>query len=303
MAGLFDVQDPQQIRNDYMRSQMVSPAQMGSQSLLQQLSSQMSNAGTVIGSVAGGMMGGQVPGEAKATYLNEAIQAGASGKTPAEKMKLIASALEGKPGMGAEYMKAITEARRLEAEDFTMEDAKFKRDNRTREMKETKMVPDGFGGETPKQFYWTENYNQKTGKWEAVSMPSTTPPKGEDKPKVLTPQEQAAAQIAKNKAAKEGKGKTTAAPAPQSVDEFVAASTSNNNTVATKKQDQLDITKKEEAVKAADISSLDKLTPSVISGLTRKQAIDVFKRYKKNLTKEQTDAILEKAGARRFQFR
>jgi hypothetical protein len=28
MAGLFDFQDPQQIRNDYMRSQMVSPAQM-----------------------------------------------------------------------------------------------------------------------------------------------------------------------------------------------------------------------------------------------------------------------------------
>lgn len=63
MAGLFDFQDPQQIRNDYMRSQMVSPAQMSQQSLLQQLTSQMSNAGTVIGSAGAGMMGLQLPEE------------------------------------------------------------------------------------------------------------------------------------------------------------------------------------------------------------------------------------------------
>ena len=74
MAGLFDFQDPQQIRNDYMRSQMVSPAQMSQQSLLQQLTSQMSNAGTVIGNAGAGMMGLQLPEEQRQQKVQGIMQ-------------------------------------------------------------------------------------------------------------------------------------------------------------------------------------------------------------------------------------
>jgi cytochrome c553 len=75
---------------------------------------------------AGRLLGGKVAGEVEASYLEQAIQAGQAGKTPTEKMKLVAAALEDKPGMGAQYMKALSEARRLEAEDFTMTQAKEK---------------------------------------------------------------------------------------------------------------------------------------------------------------------------------
>jgi hypothetical protein len=161
ILGLFGGKSPQQLQQDYLSNLSVSPGQMGSQGLLQQLISTGANAGTMMGYGAGRLLGGKVAGEVEASYLNEAIQAGQAGKTPAEKMKLVAAALEDKPGMGRQYMLALQEARKLEAEDFTMEDAKFKRDNRTRDMKETRMVPDGLGGTTPKQFYWTETYNPR----------------------------------------------------------------------------------------------------------------------------------------------
>jgi hypothetical protein len=176
ILGLFGSQNPQQLRNAALDSMLVSPAQMGSQGLLQQVVSMGQNAGTVAGMGAGRLMGGKVAGEVEASYIEQAIQAGQAGKTPTEKMELVASFLEDKPGMGAQYMKALSEARRLKAEDFTMEDAKFKRDNRTRDMKETRMVPDGLGGTTPKQFYWTETYNPETKKFEQATAPSTQPP-------------------------------------------------------------------------------------------------------------------------------
>jgi hypothetical protein len=126
ILGLFGGQNPQQLRNAALDSMLVSPAQMSSQGLLQQVVSMGRNAGTVAGMGAGRLMGGKVAGEVEASYLEQAIQAGQAGKTPTEKMKLVAAALEDKPGMGAQYMKALSEARRLEAEDFTMAQAKEK---------------------------------------------------------------------------------------------------------------------------------------------------------------------------------
>jgi hypothetical protein len=126
ILGLFGGQNPQQLRNAALDSMLVSPAQMSSQGLLQQVVSMGRNAGTVAGMGAGRLMGGKVAGEVEAAYLEQAIQAGQAGKTPTEKMKLVAAALEDKPGMGAQYMKALSEARRLEAEDFTMAQAKEK---------------------------------------------------------------------------------------------------------------------------------------------------------------------------------
>jgi hypothetical protein len=131
ILGLFGGQNPQQLRNAALDSMLVSPAQMSSQGLLQQVVSMGRNAGTVAGMGAGRLMGGKVAGEVEASYLEQAIQAGQAGKTPTEKMKLVASFLEDKPGMGAQYMKALSEARRLEAEDFTMTQAKEKARTRT----------------------------------------------------------------------------------------------------------------------------------------------------------------------------
>ena len=126
ILGLFGGQNPQQLRNAALDSMLISPSEMGSQGLLQQVVSMGQNAGTVAGMGAGRLMGGKVAGEVEASYLEQAIQAGQAGKTPTEKMKLVASFLEDKPGMGAQYMKALSEARRLEAEDFTMTQAKEK---------------------------------------------------------------------------------------------------------------------------------------------------------------------------------
>jgi hypothetical protein len=138
ILGLFGGQNPQQLRNAALDSMLISPSQMGSQGLLQQVVSMGQNAGTIAGMGAGRLLGGKVAGEVEASYLEQAIQAGQAGKTPTEKMKLVASFLEDKPGMGAQYMKALSEARRLEAEDFTMAQAKEKAyHNRTRDMKET----------------------------------------------------------------------------------------------------------------------------------------------------------------------
>ena len=126
ILGLFGGQNPQQLRNAALDSMLISPSQMGSQGLLQQVVSMGQNAGTIAGMGAGRLMGGKVAGEVEASYLEQAIQAGQAGKTPTEKMELVASFLEDKPGMGAQYMKALSEARRLKAEDFTMAQAKEK---------------------------------------------------------------------------------------------------------------------------------------------------------------------------------
>jgi len=154
---------------------LISPAQMGSQGLLQQVVSMGQNAGTMIGMGAGSLLGGKVAGEVEAAYLDEAIKAGNAVKgTPAQKMKAVADALAEKPGMGKQYLMALNEARKLEAEDLTLEDARFKAANRTRDRKETRMVKNEEGVYEPKQFYWTEDLID--GVWVKATMPSDTPP-------------------------------------------------------------------------------------------------------------------------------
>ena len=297
ILGMFG-KNPQQLRNEYMDSQRVSPSQMGSQGLLQQVVSMGGNAGANIGGALGGLLGGQAPGEREAMAMQQAMQASSDpSMTQAQRMRRMAEILSQQPGMGAQAMQAMTEARRLEAEDFTMEDAQFKRDNRTRDMKETRMVPDGMGGMTPKQFYWTETYNQDTKKFEQATAPSTTPPEG-DKP--LTEKEKAQAELDRLEAAK--KGKTgDGGGAPQSVADLVNTSTSNNNMAALEKQAQAERANATYEAEAKNVTNLPQLTPAVIAGLTREQAVDVFKKYSKNLTEEQKNAILEKAGVNRYQ--
>ena len=122
MQGLFDYQSPQKLRNAYLDSMMISPTQMGSQGLLQQVVSMGQNAGSMIGAGVGGLLGGKVAGETESQYLDEAIKAGGAVKgTPTEKMKAVADYLADKPGMGAQYLKAVKEVRKMETEDLTMQ--------------------------------------------------------------------------------------------------------------------------------------------------------------------------------------
>ena len=121
--GLFgDMQSPQQLQQNYLYGLMVSPAQMGQQGLLQQLISTGANAGAMMGYGGGRLLGGKVAGETEAQYLDEAVKAGSAVKgTPTEKMKAVADYLADKPGMGAQYLKAVKEVRRMETEDLTMQ--------------------------------------------------------------------------------------------------------------------------------------------------------------------------------------
>ena len=180
ILGLFDTQSPQQLRNKALDSMMISPTQMGSQGLLQQVVSMGQNAGTMIGMGAGRLLGGKVAGEVEAAYVDEAIKAGNAVKgTPAEKMKAVADALADKPGMGKQYLMALNEARKLEAEDMTMAEAKFNAENRTKDfyVKVTKFDSNGQPYQTTEKqtFRWSKENNR----WEPFEGALNTPSAGE----------------------------------------------------------------------------------------------------------------------------
>ena len=202
ILGLFGGKSSQQLRGDALDSLLVSPTQMGSQSLLQQVVSMGRNAGSVAGMGAGQLLGGKVAGEVEAAYIDEAIKNASKVEgTPAQKMKAVADFLADKPGMGAQYLKAMEEAKKLELSDLQTAEAKFKSENRTRDMKETRMVMNPITRqEEPKQFYWTEVW--KDGKWVKASMPSTTPPAEEPPPPPNSPQ--AASKAERERREKEG---------------------------------------------------------------------------------------------------
>ena len=167
ILGLFGTQSPRQLRNAALDSMMISPTQMGSQGLLQQVVSMGQNAGTVLGMGAGRLLGGKVAGEVEAAYVDEAIKAGNAVKgTPAQKMKAVADALADKPGMGKQYLMALNEARKLEAEDMTMAEAKFNAENRTKDfyVKVTKVDSNGQPYETTEK--QTFRWSKETNSWE-----------------------------------------------------------------------------------------------------------------------------------------
>jgi len=179
ILGLFGTQSPQQLRNAALDSMMISPAQMGSQGLLQQVVSMGQNAGTMLGMGAGSLLGGKVAGEVEAAYVDEAIKAGnAVEGTPAQKMKAVADALADKPGMGKQYLMALNEARKLEAEDMTMAEAKFNADNRIKDfyVKVTKVDNNGQRYETTEKqtFRWSKENNR----WEPFEGSPNTPSDG-----------------------------------------------------------------------------------------------------------------------------
>ena len=124
ILGLFGGKSSQQLRGDALDGLLVSPAQMGNQSLLQQVVSMGRNAGAVAGMGAGQLLGGKVAGEVEASYIDEAIKNASTVEgTPAQKMKAVADFLADKPGMGAQYMKAMEEAKKLELTDLQTQKA------------------------------------------------------------------------------------------------------------------------------------------------------------------------------------
>ena len=74
VLGLFGMQSPQQLQQDYLSGLMVSPAQMGQQGLLQQLISTGANAGAMMGYGAGRLFGGKVPGEVEQETIKNIYQ-------------------------------------------------------------------------------------------------------------------------------------------------------------------------------------------------------------------------------------
>ena len=176
ILGLFNTPSVQQLRNAALDSSMVSPAQMGQQGLLQQVVSMGQNAGAMLGMGAGQLLGGKVAGEVEASYINDAIQyAAQKGGTPSEKMSYVAEFLADKPGMGAQYMKALEEKRRIDLQELQTQKAKFDVENQFKVDVNTEILRDEKGApiinpltQQPlvKEIKTTYKYNPKTGQWE-----------------------------------------------------------------------------------------------------------------------------------------
>jgi len=71
---LFNMPTQQELGQRYLDSQMVSPAQMGQQGLLQQVVSMGANAGAGIGYGAGRLFGGGTPEQVRAKGIEEAMR-------------------------------------------------------------------------------------------------------------------------------------------------------------------------------------------------------------------------------------
>jgi len=122
ILGLFGGQSPQQLRNAFLDSTMVSPQQMAQQGLLQQVVSMGQNAGSMMGAGAGRLFGGKVAGEVEASYLEDSLAQveKMDFKNDAEKMAALGDLLAQKPGMGRQAMLARQEANKLKVQGYEM---------------------------------------------------------------------------------------------------------------------------------------------------------------------------------------
>ena len=120
--GLFGMPTAQEARQQYEQGLMLTPAQMGSQGLLQQVVSTIAQGGAGVGYGLGRMMGGMAPQEAEAMGMQQAMQeVTAMGITdPAKKMTALADALQ-KRGLSQAAMKALEQGRKMQAEDLAMQ--------------------------------------------------------------------------------------------------------------------------------------------------------------------------------------
>lgn len=122
ILGLFGGATPQQLQQDYLSGLMVSPAQMGSQGLLQQLISTGANAGAMMGYGAGRLLGGKVSGEVEASLIDNALsQVEKMGlKDPADKMAKLSELLSSNPATARQALIAQQEAVKLKKQGYEM---------------------------------------------------------------------------------------------------------------------------------------------------------------------------------------
>lgn len=71
---LFNMPSQQELGQRYLDSQMISPAQMGNQGLLQQVVSMGGNAGAGLGYAGGRLFGGATPDQVRAKGIDEAMR-------------------------------------------------------------------------------------------------------------------------------------------------------------------------------------------------------------------------------------
>lgn len=128
VLGLFGMQSPQQLQQDYLSGLMVSPAQMGQQGLLQQLISTGANAGAMMGYGGGRLLGGKVAGEVESAVVNDALeQVNKMGiEDPATKMAKLAELLSANPMTAKQSMIAQQEAVKLKKQGYEMSDLERK---------------------------------------------------------------------------------------------------------------------------------------------------------------------------------
>jgi len=122
--GLFGMPTAQEARQQYEQGLMLTPAQMGSQGLLQQVVSTIAQGGAGVGYGLGRMMGGMAPQEAEAIGMQQAMQeVTAMGITdPAKKMTALADALQ-KRGLSRAAMQALEKGRAMRVQDLQSQQA------------------------------------------------------------------------------------------------------------------------------------------------------------------------------------
>ena len=173
ILGLFGT-SPQQLRNEYRDSNMVSPAQMGSQGLLQQVVSMGGNAGAMLGTGIGGLLGGAAPGERESIAVDQAMRdAYDPNMTQAQRLTKIAEILSQQPGMGAQAMGALKAAKEAQAQELEMKKAEQGLNPPYKDFKVETVdyKPNQLGNLVPVRSYITvtRKYNPDTGEYEDMT--------------------------------------------------------------------------------------------------------------------------------------
>ena len=122
--GLFGMPTAQEARQQYEQGLMLTPAQMGSQGLLQQVVSTIGQGGGMAGYGLGRMMGGRTAQEAEAMGMEQAMQeVTAMGITdPSKRMTALADALQ-KRGLSRAAMQALEKGRAMKLQDLQTQQA------------------------------------------------------------------------------------------------------------------------------------------------------------------------------------
>lgn len=114
IEGLFNLQTPQQMRQEFINSQMLSPSQMAQLPLLSQVAAIGGQSGAMLGAGIGGLLGAKAPGESQAEAVR-GVMKNVSGTTQSERMASIAEQLSNIPGMEGQAMAAAQQAASLRA--------------------------------------------------------------------------------------------------------------------------------------------------------------------------------------------